>query len=179
MGAGVHSTGRLSIPDLRKRIAGLGEQPFRGQLSARLSAAAFKLTMDTFKTSTDPYGNRWAALVARKGQPLLDTGRMRGSIFFNPLADGFRVDFSVPYAAHHQYGTTKRAVRKARGQRVDKRGRFTRKKGTGSRFIRGGAGGLIPRRQMFPMAETGGLPPTWRDVFDKEADALVRRAVRA
>lgn len=33
-----------------------------------------------FRKSQDPYGNTWAEIKHRKGQPLLDTGMLRNSI---------------------------------------------------------------------------------------------------
>ncbi len=143
MAAGIKSRGGLTIPGLRSRIAGLSGPAFRAKLSQVLSAAAFKMTMDTFHRSTDPYGRAWARLKVRKGKPLLDTGRMRASTYFVPLASGFRVDFSANYAVHHQYGTRR-----------------------------------MVRRQMIPMPETGGLPPTWSERFDKETEALITRELK-
>jgi phage gpG-like protein len=156
-------------------MASLDSPAFRRELSQTLSASAFKLTMDTFKTSTDPYGNAWAPLVSRKGQPLLKTGRLRASTFFNPLDSGFRIDFAVPYAAHHQYGT-RPSTRAALVAKQDAKGRFVRRAKAGTLVrIRGHFNIGIPRRQMVPMPETGGLPPKWVEAFNRDTDALVLR----
>lgn len=58
-----------------------------------------------FRKSQDPYGNRWAELKHRKGQPLIDTGMLRNSIFGE--ARGLSVVLGSPleYADTHQDGT--------------------------------------------------------------------------
>lgn len=57
-----------------------------------------------FRKSQDPYGNRWAELKHRKGQPLIDTGMLRNSIFGE--ARGLSVVLGSPleYADTHQDG---------------------------------------------------------------------------
>lgn len=187
MAAGVNSRGRLTIPDLKRKIAGLREAPFRRELSQVLAVAAGTLVNDGFRNSVNPYGKPWEPLKSRQGKPLLLTGRMRASVAAVGLDNGFRIDATASYAAHHQYGTKRRAQRKARTQPVNRRGRFisrvkaARAKGrsVGVRFLPAGEGGLIPQRQMIPMAETGGIPPKWVEVFNRDTSALITRTIRS
>lgn len=182
--AGLKSTGPVTVAQLRQRIAGLAEPRFRADLSRVLAAAAGKLVNDGFLTSTDPYGNPWAPLRHRDGKPLLLTGRMRASVASIPMNDGFRIDTTASYAPFHQYGGKRGGHRAARVQAV-RRGRFISRvkasrfkgKSIGVRFLPETTGGL-PQRQMIPMAETGGIPPKWVQVFDRETSDLVERTLR-
>ena len=57
-----------------------------------------------FRKSQDPYGNTWAEIKHRKGQPLLDTGMLRNSI--SGEARGLSIVLGSPleYADTHQDG---------------------------------------------------------------------------
>jgi phage virion morphogenesis protein len=57
-----------------------------------------------FRTSRDPWGNAWAALKFRSGQPLRDTGRLRNSIHYAATPQEVTVGTNVSYAAVHQFG---------------------------------------------------------------------------
>ena len=72
-----------------------------------------------FKLGIDPWGNPWAALKVRRGQPLRDSGLMNRSITARPDASGVTIGTNlkhegVSYPAVHQWGaviTPKRAKR--------------------------------------------------------------------
>lgn len=98
-----------------------------------IGAAVRDRVSETFKTSTDPWGNRWKPLgqagimnrlnrrkdsytksgkLSSKGkgylmagfQPLLDTGRLRTSITYRATGTDVRVGTNVVYATTHQFG---------------------------------------------------------------------------
>lgn len=67
-----------------------------------------------FRSSTDPYGLPWLAPVLRKGQPLLDTGRLRNSVSSRVIGQEVEVGTNLIYAPIHQFGgliTAKNAPR--------------------------------------------------------------------
>lgn len=59
-----------------------------------------------FKLGVTPWGNPWAPLKIRKGQPLRDTGRLNRSITSRVDSTGVTVGTNVAYAPVHQYGAT-------------------------------------------------------------------------
>lgn len=59
-----------------------------------------------FQRSVDPYGNLWAPITHRQGQPLLDTGRLRNSIKHNVRGANLELASNLIYADNHQYGIT-------------------------------------------------------------------------
>lgn len=59
-----------------------------------------------FKVSTSPYGEKWAPLKFRNGQPLRDTGVLRNSLVPRYGKDFFEFGTSHPGARVHQFGAT-------------------------------------------------------------------------
>lgn len=59
-----------------------------------------------FQRGIDPYGQRWAPIHHRQGQPLLDTGRLRNSIKHNVRGTNLELASNLVYANNHQYGIT-------------------------------------------------------------------------
>jgi len=180
---GVQHKSGITIQELSRRVAALRDPKFRVRLSQVLGAAAIKLVNDGFRTSTDPYGEKWARLRHRKGQPLLDTGRLRASFTVRPTGAGFRIDASASYAVYHQHGT-KPHKRGARVAAQNARGRFISRKKAGEAtrkvrvaFIPEHTAGGIPARMMVPTPQRG-LPPKWRATFDKDTSALIERVGR-
>lgn len=57
-----------------------------------------------FRKSQDPYGNQWAQLKHRKGQPLIDTGMLRNSIFGEARGLSIVLGSPLEYADTHQDG---------------------------------------------------------------------------
>lgn len=154
--------GRNSFDDFRRRLERLKSSGFKTELAQRCGAAAMKTTADCFRSSQDPYGTPWKPLAMRAGKPLLDTGRLRGSIASQPGNGTFRLVAPVTYAPTHQFGATIRAVRakslmwKVRGRK----GMFFAKEVT------------IPARPFFPDPARG-IPAPMRDAFDEEYRGLV------
>lgn len=59
-----------------------------------------------FQRSIDPYGQSWARITHRQGQPLLDTGRLRNSVKHNVRGTNLELASNLVYADNHQYGIT-------------------------------------------------------------------------
>ncbi|HGY9638062.1 TPA: phage virion morphogenesis protein [Pseudomonas putida] len=57
-----------------------------------------------FRKSQDPYGNTWAEIKHRKGQPLLDTGMLRNSISGEVRGLSIVLGSPLEYADTHQDG---------------------------------------------------------------------------
>ncbi len=74
-------------------------------LKKNLAAEALTQMQLGFRGSRDPYGQVWRPLKKRRGKPLLDTGRLRGSFSYQVTSTGFRLGTVTVYAAAHQYGT--------------------------------------------------------------------------
>jgi hypothetical protein len=94
------------------------------KLAERVGVALVKQVMDEFRESRDPYGNAWApvernrkrdrrarnrriskGLAVKSDKPLLDTGRLRGSMGFAVAGTRVRVFLSASYASYHDKGT--------------------------------------------------------------------------
>lgn len=121
-----------------------------------------------FRAGRDPWGNRWAPLRQRRGQPLRDTGRLQRSFTTRSDATGFSIGTNTCYAIAHQFGATVRADQPA--GRVSLCGYVTK----GSPFLRwrtrdgkwhAAKQVTIPRRAMLPITEGGtlALPQDWVD----------------
>lgn len=122
-----------------------------------------------FKMGVDPWGNPWAALKMRKGQPLRDTGRLQRSITSRADAEGVTVGTNVFYAPTHQFGAT-----------------ITPKKA--KRLVFPGPGGnlifakkvVVPARPFMPMRRyvaTVALPPDWALQVVRSIKAYLKTAV--
>ncbi|MCL8307635.1 phage virion morphogenesis protein [Pseudomonas putida] len=59
-----------------------------------------------FQRSIDPYGQPWARITHRQGQPLLDSGRLRNSVKHNVRGTNLELASNLVYADNHQYGIT-------------------------------------------------------------------------
>jgi len=92
-----------------------------------------ELSRITFTDSTDPYGRPWKPLKSRKGQPLLDTNRLRDSIASTPPVvtdNSVEVGTNVKYAGAHQNGATieRAAYSRQVRHRTDAKGNLLRTK---------------------------------------------------
>lgn len=146
---------------VRRVVAGGG----RAAIVGAFKGAVLKLIADEFRESRDPYGNAWKAPVLRDGKPLLDTGRLRASFTAQEVAGGLAVTTNVKYASTHQYGATIEPVR-ADALRFQARGKkrfYTLKRS------------IIPRRQMLPERDTGGIGPIWSATLKSETDKVLRK----
>lgn len=152
------------------------------ELAKRLGAASLKLLADEFRQGRDPYGAAWLA-TQRGNPPLRRSGRMAGSVSAQPNGPTVKVTIGTTYAAYHQDGTRAHA-RKGGAIPVNRRGRFVSKRKLSAKaasqsvkifgaYTHGG----IPKRQMLPEAQTGGLGPVWSAAFRDEERAVVLRLV--
>jgi len=57
-----------------------------------------------FRKSVTPYGEKWADIKHRQGQPLIDTGMLRNSIFGEARGLSVVLGSSLEYADTHQDG---------------------------------------------------------------------------
>ena len=195
--AGLRQTRGISLRALRDRIAGLREPAFMTSLAQKLGEEARTQVMDGFRGERDPYGNPWQPLSRLRprdkgtaGKILQDTGRMMASVAMAPAPNGFRIDIPVKYARIHQYGGVIPAHQRGSGVLVqDARGRIMSKAKLARALKAGRSGGVrarrfnayqhggtvIPRRQMLPERDTGGLGPIWTPAFIAVTDRAVRR----
>jgi phage virion morphogenesis protein len=199
--AGLRQTKGISLPELRDRIAGLRDPAFRAKLSQLLGEEARTQVADSFREERDPYGNKWAPLARPRardkkgtiGKILQDTGRMAASVAVAPAPNGFRIDIPVKYAPVHQYGATIKPHQRGSGIIIqDARGRIVGKRGLARALKRGSlkgiksrrfhayrhGGAVIPRRQMLPEKDTGGLGPIWSAAFIAVTNRAVERQLR-
>ena len=151
-----------------------------------IGAAVRDRVSETFKTSTDPWGNRWrglsqSAVMARlarrkdsytksgklsakgKGyamggfQPLLDTGRLRNSITYRATSQGVTIGTNTIYARTHQFGASQGQYGRSRRGPIP--------------------WGNIPARPFLPVRSNGAaMPPSWQSEI---IDILQRRIEEA
>lgn len=155
-----------ALAEMVKKIeaAAGADGQFRTGLLTQCAEGARHALDESFITSTDPYGNPWKPLVLRAGgKPLLDTGRLASSYTYHVTAMGFVVETNVDYAATHQYGATiVPVVAKSLAWQVRGSKRWYRSQKS-----------VIPKRQMVPQQDTGGMG-AWGPAINEEADEFVR-----
>lgn len=136
-----------------RNVATLPEQ--MTTLRVALLEEALDLVREGFETSTNPYGERWADLKVRAGQPLRDTGGLS-----NWQRRGFYIEPTKDYAGYHQDGT---GIYGPHHQRiVPVQARALRFPGPGGVIFARSVEG-VPRRRMVP--DPGPLPSRWRERF--------------
>lgn len=131
----------------------------------------------------DPYGRKWVKLTSRPGgRPLRRTGNNIQRSWFSKVADrnSFRFASRFRYIATHQYGAVI----------VPKNGPYLRFKVEGSPIMGRRAGAVrqvgaesltvfarrvvIPRRQLVPEMDTGGLGERWLKAFERGTQRYMR-----
>lgn len=153
---------------------------FRRVAANGVKAEALKLVADGFKDSKDPYGNDWAPLTKRDGNPLIDTGRLRASFHAREgYSDGsttITIGTNVQYAKYHQFGTVIPAHERTmkRATTGYKKGKFVKSsyKGYGTTEKIAVKGGKIPARMMLP---TNGESETWNVAIRETIEESFRR----
>ena len=117
------------------------------------------------RRSQTPYGERFAALTSRVGIPLRRTGNniQRSFTSGQETPTTFIFGSRFKYFATHQYGAKITAKR-------SKYLRFKTEKGW-----RIAKAVTIPRRQMVPEMDTGGLGNTWEGAFARTAKSYLKR----
>lgn len=141
-----------------------------------------------FRSSTDPWGVPWKPIKHRKGQPLVDTGRLRNSITYRSTADSVIVGTNVEYAAIQHFGGTikRKPSQRTLYRQIKKSGEFKK----GGRFVKASRSNYattanvgeysinIAPRPFLPVDKAGqaNLPPEWAEsALNKLARALKLR----
>lgn len=150
----------ISIAQGFRKLAGQGKvdlQKILGQTAVSQAAIGIRL-------SKDPYGKPFAPLTSRKGKPLRRTGNnlQRSWTSGQETPTTFVFGSRFKHLATHQYGAVivpRRApflvfMTEAWGRVKTKRV-------------------VIPRRQMVPEADTGGLGPRWTGAFSRQVEGFV------
>lgn len=175
-----------AMVDKIRAVAGDGPDAdrFRRDLLTQCAAGARDALDEGFIKSTDPYGKQWKPLVSRKGKPLLDTGRLSTSYTYEITDNGFTVGTNVAYAPYHQFGAfIAPHSRLHAALAFDKNGRFISvktKKGRklADKYWLGRVtyknGTVIPKRQMVPQEDTGGIGDRWGKAINEEAAAFFK-----
>ncbi len=181
---------------LADKIAALPE--LQTEIAKVAGAAAMKQLSDEFNRSRNPYGESWKPLrhpSKRRGgasaKILVDRAILRNSYSAQPTPDGFEVSTRSDHAAPHQYGahiephsriapTT--VYRNGKTNRFVKHSNALTKNGKVKKhvvafmFHQTLANGItIPRRQMVPERDTGGVGELWGGAINKAADGVVKR----
>ncbi len=160
------------LDDLRARVAKIATPSGRHAITRNLADEASKLLSDEFKQSHDPYGNPWAPLTSRTGNPLLDTGtNLRDSLGPVSTPEGFTVSTAFIGAPVHQYGATIRP-KHAKALAFRTRGKPSKSNPRGKVSDLVFAGEVtIPRRQFMPEGDVG---PIWKKGLEDAADDAMR-----
>lgn len=169
MAVGFQHVAGPSIADLRKRLEGVKGAAFRARLAQNLAEEARTQVANCFQQERDPYGVPWEPLKSRDGKILQKSGRMKASVATGQVGpDGFRIEIGANYAIYHQGGTKPRQVAE-RGARQNARGRFVSKRAKTAYLVRikEHINPGVPRRQMLPSSDRGGLGPIWGAAFGK------------
>lgn len=179
MNNGQATRGAEQLQAALARLAG----PDRVVLQKRVGQAAVAQAQLGVRRGVDPYGKAWAPLTSRTGQPLRRTGNniQRSWTASGETPTSFRFGSRFKYLATHQYGAIIRA----------KNGRFLRfgvesgwrlnGKGRAARGARGAIRATvyaqqvtIPRRQLVPEKDTGGLGAIWFEAFSRAVASFLR-----
>ena len=157
-----------ALVDAFGQLAGAGKIKLQKQLGeTAIAQAALGI-----RQSVNPYGDPFAPLTSRTGIPLRRTGNniQRSWTSGQETPTSFVFGNRFKYLATHQYGATI----------VPRRYPFLRftterppKLTKGGRWKSGGLNVVyslkvvIPRRQMVPEMDTGGLGPRWTRAFER------------
>lgn len=176
------------LSELIRSLSGIATPQVKTDLGKLLGQAALTTLAHEFTGAHDPYGKPWPPLKTRKGEPLRDTGRLMNSFSRQGNPNGFSISTRVAYADVHQYGgTIKPHARKGGTMAFSTKGRIISKAAAGKRKSavriaitkdRIQQGFTIPRRQMIPENDTGGVGPIWGKKLNDEADVALRRYMK-
>lgn len=99
---------RVNLDPLTNLLSGIeGTLAHPDDLTALLAARMQRAVMLNFRAGGRP---AWAGLKARRGRPLLDTGRLRDSITAASDSRQAVVGTGVSYAPYHQFGTAPHVI---------------------------------------------------------------------
>lgn len=105
----------------------------RRSINAALAEGVRESTLERFRQSKAPNGQRWRTSIRAAqegGRTLIRTAQLRNSIHARSDASGFVVGTNVKYAATHQFGEPGRTIRARRKKalRFQVNGRWVSKK---------------------------------------------------
>lgn len=178
MAVGFQHRAGPNLGELRARLQGVRGAVFRARLAQNLAEEARHQVDEEFREERDPYGVPWEPIKYRQGKILQDTGRMAASTATRQVnADGFQIVIGATYAAYHQFGAfvpPHSRIRPTEMLRNPRTGRLV-KKNTRLKSVRRSViarrtfakGIVIPRRQMLPSSDRGGLGLIWSKAFAK------------
>lgn len=146
--------------DLADAVKNLANASSKIALQKRLGQAAVAQAQLGVRQGRDPYGNAWKPLTSRVGRPLRRTGNniQRSWTAGAETPDTFKFGSRFKYLATHQYGATIKPVRKPW---LVFRMEVTGRKLNRMRMVK------IPRRQLVPEQDTGGLGAKWLAAFSR------------
>ena len=130
-----------------------------------IGGALLECVTEGFEDEKDPYGRKWKKPVARDGQALSDTGRLKNSWRSAVTGSGVKLINAAKYASIHQTGGVIRPVRKKALQFKLGKAWVTVKKVT------------IPQRMMVPV--TGQKSAKWEAAIREEVDALIEETMES
>lgn len=134
-------------------------------LTQSLGQVALKLVVEGFEQERDPYGRQWKKPIARDGQALSDTGRLRNAFRVTSTPTRVRISNATRYAAIHQFGGVIEP-RRAKALRFKLSERWVTVKRV-----------RIPPRPMLPVEERG-LGPHWEKALRDEVEAFLREVLQ-
>lgn len=94
------------LKSLKKKVDKLENSPHIKSALEQISARFENRIKMLFRKSEDPYGEKWASITHRKGQPLLDTGMLRNSVKSEVRGNDIVIGSPLIYAANHDLGIT-------------------------------------------------------------------------
>lgn len=97
-----------ALARLVSKLETVGEVPKASR--EQLASTALHRVLMGFSTSKEPGGAAWDALKYRQGRPLVDTGKLRGSMRSRITAGGIVLTAGASYAVHHQFGAPRANV---------------------------------------------------------------------
>lgn len=174
---------------LQEAVRRLSAQDLR-VLQKRLGQTAVTQAQLGVRQGRDPYGKPWAPLTSRTGQPLRRTGNniQRSWTASGETTTSFQFGSRFKYLATHQYGAIIRPkyakalrfwVEGANASQSFRVGRVRVKKGQATQMNLVFAQKVtIPRRQMVPEQNTGGLSKIWFRAFSRTTRLFLEERLR-
>lgn len=167
-------TNDKAFASVAKIQAGLNQLagPQKAVLQKVLGQAAIAQASIGIRLSKTPYGEPFAALTSRVGKPLRRTGNniQRSWTAGQETPAAFVFGSRFKWLATHQYGAV---IRPKRAKYL----RF-RMESTGKALLRR-LEVTIPRRQMIPEKDTGGLGSRWTNAFKRTAKGYLEKLFKA
>lgn len=165
-----------ALVDAFGKLAGNGKIPLQKALGEEsIAQAALGI-----RRSVNPYGDPFAPLKSRKGIPLKNNGIniQHSWTSGQETPTSFVFGNRFKYLATHQYGAVIKAkpggVLRFSVQNAPRKTRSGRFRSAGSRVVYA-TQVTIPRRQMVPEMDTGGLGPRWTRAFERTLRAYLEK----